>query len=87
MRHIIMTCKNHLNLRWSCKEIAFSDAGGYNSMRNIFFNGVPSSDGMYSDGSGLDCEMIVNGKIVDECKCPARDLIRAPEDKKVRRYD
>ena len=42
MRHVILTCKNHDQLRWTCKEIAFSDAGGYNGSRNIFYKGDKS---------------------------------------------
>jgi len=87
MRHVILTCKNHLDLRWSCKDIAFSDKGGYNSMRNIFFNGTPSGEGMYSDNSGLDCTRMLESKFIEECSCSSRDLIRAEEDKLVKRYE
>lgn len=87
MRHVILTCKNHPNLRWSCKEIAFSDGYGYNGSRNIFFNGEPTGKGMFADGSGLDCDTFVNGQWIEECKCSARDLIRAPEDALVKRHD
>lgn len=80
----ILTCKNHLNLRWSCKDIAWSN-GHYNGSRNIFFNGTSSGKGMYSDGSGLDCTQIKNGKIVEECSCPSSELILAPEDELVTR--
>jgi len=85
MRHVILTCKNHPHLRWSCKEIAFDDTYGYNGSRSIFFNGVPTERGMYSDGSGLDCTTFTpEGGIVSECKCPSSDLIRAPEDAQVK---
>ena len=68
MIHRILTCKNHPNLRWSCKDIAWS--GFYNGSRNIFFNGTPSGKGMFSDGSGLDCTQIdKDGKWIEECKC------------------
>ena len=80
MRHVILTCKNHPDLRWSTKEIAFSDEGGYNGMRTIFFNGRPTGEGLYHDGSGLHCSTFVEGEIVEECNCHPRDLIRAPED-------
>ena len=81
MRHAVLTCKHHTHLRWFCKDIAFSDKGGYNGCRNIFFDGTPTDKGLYSDGSGLDCTTIdKNGDIVPECECPTRDLIRAPED-------
>lgn len=89
MRHVILTCKNHPNLRWSCKEIAFDDVGGYNGSRNIFFNGEPDGTGMFSDGSGLSCSTFFPDRenpVVKECSCLANDLIRAPEDKDVRRY-
>ncbi len=86
MRHVILTCKNHPELRWSCKEIAFSDEGGYNGSRNIFFNGIPSKKGMFEDGSGLDCTHLRDdGSVVLECECPASALIRAEEDELVRR--
>jgi len=81
MRHRILTCKNHPDLRWSCKEIAWVD--GYNEKRHLFFNGTPSGRGMYSDGSGLDCVAVKDGVLVEECSCPASDLILAPEDKLV----
>lgn len=86
MRHVILTCKNHPNLRWSCKEIAFTPGYGYNGIRNIFFNGTPSGEGMYSDKSGLHCSFLdENGQVVQECTCPSRDLILAPEDDLVKR--
>ena len=83
MRHRILTCKNHLNLRWSCKDIAWEE-GHYNSARSLFFKGVPSGKGMYSDNSGLDCIRIVDGVYLEECTCPASDLILAPEDSLVK---
>lgn len=87
MRHVILTCRHHPELRWMCKEIAFSDEGGYNGARSIFFKGW-STGRMYSDNSGLDCTIVrvVNGvqEFAQECKCPASDLVRAPEDKLVR---
>lgn len=85
MRHVILTCKNHPELRWSCKEIAFSDDLGYNGMRNIFFDGIPDETGMYADGSGLSCTTVKDGKIIKECTCPSEDLIRAPEDALVKK--
>jgi len=39
MRHFVLTCKNHPNLRWSCKSIAYTPGYGYNGQRNLFFNG------------------------------------------------
>jgi len=78
MRHRILTCKNHANLRWSCKSIAFDTH--YNGSRSIFFGGE-STGKMYNDGSGLNCSRIdANGNSVCECECPASDLILAPED-------
>lgn len=80
MRHRVLTCKNHPELRWSCKDIAWS--GGYNGMRSIFFNGTPTGEGLFSDGSGIYCTEIVpqTNTIVRECDCPSSDLILAPED-------
>ncbi len=86
MRHVILTCKNHPRLRWSCKEIAFSDKYGYDGSRNIFFGGVPDDNGMYSDNSGLSCTRIKDNELVEECSCPASNLIRAPEDRYVKRH-
>ena len=90
MRHVILTCRNHPELRWSTKEIAVSN-GTYNGCRNIFFNGVPTGEGMYADGSGLNCSRVIRDAegnvtgIAEECSCPASDLIVAPEDAEVRR--
>lgn len=94
MRHRILTCKNHTDLRWGCKDIAWS--GFYNGSRNIFFWGVPDGTGIHSDGSGLSCTQVPddpNGphtssdgrryRYIEECKCPAGDLILAPEDELV----
>lgn len=83
MRHVILTCKNHPKLRWSCKEIAFTDEGGYDGTRNLFFDGTPDGTGMYQDKSGLSCTHFKNGKNVEECNCSGHVLIRAPEDKLV----
>ena len=53
MRHVLLTCRNHPDLRWSCKQIAFTptdDGGRYNGERHIFFQGYgcecdcPASD-------------------------------------------
>jgi len=77
MKHRILTCKNHPNLRWSCKDIAWD--GHYNGTRSIFFKGTPSGKGMYEDGSGLDC---VCSEL--ECDCPSKNLILAPEDSLVK---
>src|SRR4051812_4586952 len=80
MRHVIMTCKHHPNLRWNCKDIAFTDAGGYNGQRNIRFTGqLPGV--RHSDGSGFCYQP------ADECSCPPSELIRAPEDILVKRED
>ncbi len=79
MRHVIITCKNHTNLRWSCKEIAFDDTYGYNGCRHIFFNGAYTGK-PFHDSSGFECERIVNGEVIMECDCSPNDLVRAPED-------
>lgn len=73
MRHVILTCEHHPELRWSTKEVAVSD-GRYNGARHLYFNGTPSGEGMYSDGSGLHC------KPAQECDCPTACLRVAPED-------
>lgn len=83
MRHRILTCKNHPDLRWSCKEIAWTNRYGYNGNRTLFFNGIPSGKGMYDDSSGLDCTMFKGDEMVKVCTCPPTDLIIAPEDKLV----
>lgn len=99
MRHVILTCKNHTNLRWTTKEIAVTD-GKYNGMRSLFFVGEPTLDvngnpQMHSDGSGLICNdtipirnesgSVVNYRVVPECKCKADCLMLAPEDSLVKR--
>lgn len=55
-------------------------------MRQLFFKGVPSGQGMYSDGSGLDTTHIhpETKQYVNECNCPAFDLVLAPEDSLVK---
>lgn len=78
MRHRILTCKNHPNLRWSTKDCAWSDGYGYNGTRNIFFNGEPSGLGMFSDGSGLDCTCVPDD--------PNGPHISPLKDEKGRRY-
>lgn len=82
MRHRVLTCKNHPNLRWSCKDIAW-DASGYNGMRLLFFSGT-SRKGIYSDGSGLDCTTFLDGNFVGECSCTSKDLVLVPEDAEVK---
>jgi len=81
MRHRILSCKNHPELRWSCKAIAWD--GHYNGARSIFFNGTPSGKGMYPDKSGLDCTTYKDGSTITECLCSSADLILAPEDELV----
>ncbi len=90
VRHRILTCKNHPNLRWSTKEVAWTEAVGdvpahYNGSRNIFFTGAPTGEGMHDDGSGLRTSQVRgDGSIIQECSCPTSDLILAPEDAMVR---
>jgi hypothetical protein len=91
MRHRILTCKDHPELRWSTKDCAWTD-GGYNGSRSLFFTGV-SRGRMYNDGSGLDCSMLVEHRDADgnitstefvrECDCPTSNLVLAPEDAQV----
>ncbi len=85
MRHVILTCENHPELRWSTKEIAVTN-GRYNGQRNIFFKGVPTGEGMYPDGSGLYCSFVnPDGTLVKECDCHSGKLVVAEEDKLVKR--
>lgn len=80
----ILTCKNHPDLRWSCKDLAITN-GKYNGSRNIFFGGI-STGRMYDDGSGLACmHLNMDGSLVHECSCSFSDLILAPEDSLVKR--
>lgn len=86
MRHIILTCKNHPQLRWSCKEIAFTEGLGYNGARSLSYIGTPDGTGMFSDGSGLSCRLVdENGYPVEECDCQISDLVLASEDALVAR--
>lgn len=81
MRHVHLTCKNHPQLRWSCKSIAFSgDGHGYNGCRNIFFLGEPdpTSPLRYSTYFA-DRQPIERGIL--ECDCPPSELIYAPEER------
>ena len=67
--HKSLTCENHPNLRWSCKDIAITDDGRYNGMRNIFFFG-----GLRSDGSISIYDPETN-TVFAECDCPCSKLI------------
>lgn len=72
MRHCTLTCLNHPDLRWSCKEIAVTKIGQYNGARNIFYLGTVQETRL-SDGS-FDYKWQV-----PECKCSPADLRFAPE--------
>ena len=86
MRHRSLTCKNHPDLRWSTKEVAWTpekdgQPDRYNGARNIFFMGA-STGNLHSDSSGVDCILVrEDGSVVEECPCPPTDLILSPEDK------
>ena len=73
-----LTCENHPDLVWSCKDLAISN-GRYNNARNIFFFGLKTK--RFNDSSGWDgthTRRDANGEVigvVEECSCPARDLI------------
>jgi len=92
MRHVILTCINHPELRWSTKECAVTN-GKYNGQRNLSFDGIPITNAddtpkMYFDLSGVECEMVTaDGRYVKECSCPPSDLVVAEEDKLVKRYE
>ena len=80
MRQLLLTCKNHPDLRWSCKSIAFTPGYGYNGARHIFYFGSASDPHCHKGPEPL------------ECTCPPTDLILAPgevyteEDRKVRGF-
>lgn len=90
MRHISLTCKNHPQLRWSTKEIAWKNER-YIGTRILTFHGEVKLDAagqpkLFADLSGTDCHP------ASECECSAADLVRAPEDKRIEaawepRYD
>lgn len=82
MRHVILMCKNHPDLRWSCKEIAFTDKHGYNNSRNLFFIGKGPWK-FYEDFSGIE-PIDFHNKFAQECDCPPSFLIRAPEDSQIK---
>lgn len=75
MRHFRLTCRNHPELRWLTKSIAWSSrptqndprAGYFNNSRNIFFNGTILVDGSCSYHGA-------------ECSCNASYLVLAPEE-------
>jgi len=73
MKHVTLTCKNHRNLRWHCKEVAVNGDGSYNGSRNIFFEGSTTSTGMAFHRE-------VDGSILQECDCPSSDLTLIPDD-------
>jgi hypothetical protein len=73
-----LTCINHPDLRWSCKDLAVSE-GKYNGARHIFYRGSVQYDASgeakrFGDNSGLDCE-----RGAPECPCPVSDLVLSPE--------
>ena len=84
MIHAVLTCKNHPNLRWSCKSIAVNTleegvTGVYNGCRNIFFCGeITDPPSLYADQSGVETNPAA------ECTCPSKDLMIAPETKLIK---
>lgn len=64
--HVLLTCEDHPNLRWHCKNISVGpDKNGdirYNGMRHIFFRGTAMPDGT------IRFE-------VPECACPSSKLV------------
>ena len=69
---VSITCKNHPKLRWSCKEMAWTN-GGYNGCRGIFFFGAIVPD------SVIGSSRVVDGELVVECDCPNDDLMLVPK--------
>lgn len=63
-----MTCKNHPDRIWSCKDIAVTN-GRYNGSRNIFYFGSAPFE-PFSDGSGVNAL-----GTLPECPCPGSDLV------------
>lgn len=63
MDHLMLTCRDHMDLRWSCKSIAWSGGrdGVYNGCRNIFYTGK------------------IDDSYTPECTCKADRLVLAPE--------
>jgi hypothetical protein len=87
MAMAILTCVNHPNLRWSCKDEAIT-MNSYNGQRSLFFNGEPTGEGMYQDGSGLHTSKYFKDRadpVVRECSCNTDCLVLAPENKLVKR--
>lgn len=78
MRHVILTCKNHPHLRWSCKEIAWGSCG-YNGLRQLCFDGFTTGR-LFDDDSGFETRWVSMGVVAQECLCPASDLVLAPEE-------
>ena len=72
MRHILMTCENHRDLRWNCKSIAVTDSGRYNQSRNIFFRGRAMADGSIQEIVTLESG---ERMVIRECSCPGSALI------------
>jgi hypothetical protein len=58
----MLTCINHPDRIWNCKDIAVSN-GRYNGMRNIFYFGRRTVD-----------DDFVTDYTLPECSCPASDL-------------
>ena len=87
-QHINLTCPNHPHLRWSCKDVAWSDhgdgTGHFNGSRHIFFGGFVGGQ-MHRDRSGVDTILMdpLTGDYARECSCPASDLVLAYEDRLV----
>ena len=74
MEHVKLTCKNHPDLRWQCKSIAFTEGKGYNGQRHIFFEGIVRKENAPRVW-GWD---VIDGELVNtlECDCPPSDLIK-----------
>lgn len=64
MSHVTLTCEDHPNLRWGCKEIAVGPTGRFWGGRTLFFHGDP--DQPHYDSPWPN---------VDECPCDVRKLI------------
>lgn len=75
----ILTCENHRDLFWMCKEQAVSEAGRYTGARNIFFIGRELQEGetpRYSGDKYTEWALPrSDGRLLRECSCPGSALI------------
>ena len=61
MGHVILTCKHHTDLRWSCKDIAWKHAR-WNGERRLHYCGRVGDN--------------TQRPLYPECACSVGDLVR-----------